>query len=95
MWQRFLTDPELSEQFRNILFVAGIVLMFPVSTACCERGFSAMKRIKSDWRSCLNTDTLDDLLRISLSGVSVHDYDTVRAVNQWWNSAESTETRTP
>lgn len=88
LWQRFLTDPELSEQFRNILFVAGIVLMFPVSTACCERGFSVMKHIKSDWRSCLNTDTLDDLLRISLSGVSVCDYDTVRAVNQWWNSAE-------
>ena len=30
----------------------------PMSTAVCERGFSAVKRIKSDWRNSLNSSQL-------------------------------------
>jgi hypothetical protein len=38
------------------------VLVLPISSAICERGFSAVKRIKSDWRSNLRTETMNHLL---------------------------------
>ena len=38
------------------------------STAESERGFSGMKRVKSDWRARLNTSTLSDLLGLSAVG---------------------------
>ena len=50
----------------NILLLAEIILILPMCTACCERGFSAVKRVKSDWRSGLAVGILDHLLRITL-----------------------------
>ena len=47
-----------------------IILILPLATATVERGFSAMKRVKNDWRSCLETDILNVLLRITIEGCS-------------------------
>ena len=52
-------DQELHARFPTILKLTEIVLVIPMSTAICERGFSALKCIKSDWRSSLGVDMLD------------------------------------
>ena len=44
------------------------VLVLPISSAICERGFSAVKRIKSDRRSNLRTETMNHLLLASIEG---------------------------
>ena len=36
------------DQYPNLLSLIDLVLTIPASTAECERGFSAMKRVKSD-----------------------------------------------
>jgi hypothetical protein len=51
------------------------MLVLPVSAAVCERGFSAQKRIKSDTRASLHSDTVEDLIRISVEGPSLEDFD--------------------
>jgi hypothetical protein len=38
------------------------VLVLPISSAICERGFSAVKRIKSDWRSKQRVDFWNNVI---------------------------------
>ena len=88
LWQRMFTDFE--EQFHNILMLVEIihVLILPLATANVERGFSAMKRVKNDWRSCIETDILNILLRITINGYSLDTFDPQGAVQHWWTSGE-------
>nr|XP_058947689.1 zinc finger protein 862-like [Pocillopora verrucosa] len=57
-------------------------------TACCERGNSCMNRIMTDWRSTLNVSTIDELMRIAISGPSHEDYTAVLAVGRWLEESE-------
>ena len=64
------------------------MLVLPVSSAVCERGFSAQKRIKSDVRGSLHVDTVEDLIRISMEGPSLQEFDTKEAVQTWFSSGK-------
>ena len=66
VWSILLT--RLESKYPNLLHLIELLLVFPVSNAKAERGFSTMRRIKSDWRNRLNEDTLDHLMRISIEG---------------------------
>ncbi len=57
------------------MYFAHIMLVLPFSAAVCERGFSAQKRIKSDTRASLQSDTVDDLIKTSVEGPSLEDVD--------------------
>ena len=78
------------DRFCNILMLVKILLILPLSTACCERGFSLMEKIKSDWRSCLSVDILDCLMWVATEGPSVSDFDPHPALKSWWNSGPRT-----
>ncbi|KAL7400270.1 hypothetical protein ABVT39_009521 [Epinephelus coioides] len=59
-WQDFFLDDVWRSSFPNLLLIVELILVLPLSTASIERGFSAMKQTKTDWRSNLsvhNTDT--------------------------------------
>jgi hypothetical protein len=45
------------------------------STVVCERGFSKQIWVKSERRICLNLDTLDALMRVSLNNLGVEFMD--------------------
>ena len=82
---------ELEESLHNILKVNSVCLI--PQHAVCERGFSTMKRVKTDWRSCLKSQTLEKLMHISIDGVPLKDFDPLRAIQDWW--ADGTRTRRP
>ena len=86
LWQRMFTA--FKDQFPNILMLVEIILILPLATATVERGFSAMKRVKNDWRSCLETDILNMLLRITINGCSFDVFDPQRAIQHWWASGQ-------
>ena len=86
MWQRIFA--EYTERFPNILMLVEIMLVLQLATACCERGFSTLKWIKSDWRSRLGTETLDHLMRISIDGPDLESYNAARALQHWWDKGE-------
>ena len=65
------------------LKLASIALVLPISTAKCERSFSAMKQVKTELRNRIVTKTLDHLLRISISGPDLKDFDFDTAVDEW------------
>ena len=86
LWQRMFTA--FKDQFPDILMLVEIILILPLATATVERGFSAMKRVKNDWRSCLDKDILNMLLRITVNGCSFDVHDPQRAIQHWWISGQ-------
>nr|XP_057918161.1 zinc finger protein 862 [Doryrhamphus excisus] len=71
------------DRFPNILILVEIILVLPLSTSVCERGFSFMKRVKSDWRASLTTEMLRRLLFIAIEGPSLHAFDASLSFDMW------------
>ncbi len=68
------SESAVSAMYPCLSKLACIALILNISTAECERSFSAMKRVKTELRNRLIT-TLYHLLRISISGPELKDYD--------------------
>ena len=83
MLRLLCTDKTLRDMFPQLTKLCTIAALIPVSTAECERAFSAMNRIKTDLRNRLKTPTLDCLMRISIEGPSVSDFNFERAADLW------------
>lgn len=69
--------------FKDLLHLIEILLVLPISSACCERIFSSQKRIKCDTRSSLHVDTVEDLIRISATGPSLEEFQPNPVVKKW------------
>lgn len=78
----------LNDRFPNALGVIDFILSLPSHSADCERGFSLMKRVKSDWRSTLDNKTLTNLMRICLSSPSIGHFDPEPAIQFWHVNGE-------
>ena len=50
--------------------------------------FSSLKRIKTDLRSSLSEDHLDDLLKITVDGLLLQNWDFTNAVCLWWEDKQ-------
>lgn len=87
-WPKILRKKGDSVELRNILSLVKILLVLIYSTACVERGFSLMNRVKSDWRSRLNNGSLNDLMHLALSNISVQNFDPEPAIKLWWVNAK-------
>ena len=73
-----------ADQFPNLFGLVDLILTIPASTAECERGFSAMKRVKSELRTRLNTSTLTAFKIVMLEeGPSFCDFESFRAYELW------------
>ena len=81
------TWPQVNREFKNqcpnFLSLIDLILSLPDSTAECERGFSALKATKRDWRSRLKADTLSDLLTVQLHSPDVEDFNPKDALELW------------
>ena len=53
------------------------------TNAKVERMFSRMNRVKKDWRTRLQQDTLDNFLRVA-GGSSIDDLDPDTAMDKWF-----------
>ena len=89
VWQRVSQEDAVRNDYVNIMTLIHLTSLYPLSNASCERGFSVMKRIRSDWRCNLSTDTLDMLMRIDIEGPKlVQDFIPRPVVNRWWLSGQ-------
>ena len=66
-FEQMLTDGSL-DGLPELTLLMQIRLVQTIQTACCERGFSKMKLIKSALRNRLYIETLDSLMTVSLLG---------------------------
>ena len=84
VWQRVSQDDVVRKDYQNILKIIHLTSLYPLSNASCERAFSTMKRIKSDWRCKLSPPTMDMLMRIDIEGPKLSDFNPRQTVNRWW-----------
>ena len=62
-----------SELFPVVGFIGKRMLILPVSTVDCERGFSKQNLIKTDLRNSLKPESLSNLMMISIEGPTCLD----------------------
>ena len=77
------TNHSLHDMFPQLLKLATIGALIPVSTAECKRAFSSMNRIKTELRNRLKTSTLDCLMRVSIEGLPLADFNFEHAADIW------------
>ena len=61
---KLTNNSQLLDMFRNLGKLCAIGLVIPMSTADCERGFSALNRIKTELRNRLSCKILNALMTI-------------------------------
>ena len=88
LWATLLTKVPYRDDLKDVLHLVEILLVLPISAAQCERAISAQNRIKNDSRSSLVGETLEDLMRSSLEGPSLVDFDPDSAVKDWFSSSQ-------
>ncbi|CAH1264204.1 ZNF862 [Branchiostoma lanceolatum] len=92
-WVSMLRREE--EEYRNVFQLLRLVLTIPIHTAECERSFSLMNRVKTDWRSCLDPKCLTSLMTIPLSEQSIETFDPEPAISLWWSAGKRRPSTTP
>lgn len=70
-------------RFPNVLKVIDLLLSLPSGSSECERGFSAMKMIKTPYRNKLRSSTLTLLMTVQLHTADIPEYDPEPAIHQW------------
>ena len=77
-----LKEDCVEERFKLILQLVKLILVIPIHTAECERGFSLMGNIKNDWRARLQSETVTNLMVIKLSQYTLE-------ILQWMESGKN------
>ncbi|KAG1656718.1 DNA polymerase delta subunit 3 [Nymphon striatum] len=80
-----------NDSLTAILPIINIMLTISPSTAQCERGFSAMNGLKTQYRTSLNQNSLSHLMRVKVDGPSVKDFNPTDSLVTWINSGKSTK----
>ena len=68
-------DQQFNINWPTLMSLWQAILVNPTSTDVCESGFSKQNWVKSEKRTCLNLDTLEALMRVSLNSLGVEFMD--------------------
>ena len=79
-----------SSSWQNLLHICNLLFSLPFSTAKVERPFSILKVIKTEKRTSLNSDTLEDLLEIKTEGPPLSSFSSDSSVDLWWKDSSTT-----
>ena len=69
--------------YPNFWKLVQALLVLPVNTAACERGFSKLKIVKTDRRNRLSSQQLNNLMTVSLAQLGNEDSVIGRAIKLW------------
>ena len=83
IWWKLFNAVDASK-WQNILRVVELLFCLPLTNGRLERLFSQLKLIKSDRRSSLGENRLDQLLRITVDAPPLSKWDASGAVQLWW-----------
>ncbi len=73
-----------ASEWSNVLILVQLLLSLPASNGKLERVFSQMNVIKTNKRSLLCNESLDDLLLLGIDGPPLKDFCPDAAINLWW-----------
>ena len=82
LWRLFNTPS--SSEWSNALILVELLLSLPASNGKLERVFSQLNVIKTNKRTSLSNESLDDLLLLTSDSVPLKDFCPDDAINFWW-----------
>ena len=74
---------EFGEDAEHIPLLVDLLLTIPAHSAECERGFSLLKTIKTDWRNKLSDEAVTNLIRITLESADIDSFNPDPAIHVW------------
>nr|XP_013227389.2 zinc finger protein 862 isoform X2 [Columba livia] len=72
------------QRFPLLNKIVQILKVLPTSSACCEKGRTALQRVRKNNRSRLTLEQLSDLLTIAVNGPPIANFDCKRALDSWF-----------
>uniref|UniRef100_A0A1X7V1N3 HAT C-terminal dimerisation domain-containing protein n=1 Tax=Amphimedon queenslandica TaxID=400682 RepID=A0A1X7V1N3_AMPQE len=84
VWWRIFHSPSAGE-WCNILILVKILFSLPASNGKLERVFSQVNLIKSEKRTLLSNETLNDLLVLTSDQTPLNEYSPDNAIDLWWS----------
>ncbi|XP_078701326.1 LOW QUALITY PROTEIN: zinc finger protein 862-like [Branchiostoma floridae x Branchiostoma belcheri] len=88
LWPSVLRSFQDTGRFDNIFSIIMLLLIFPIHTAECERTFSHMNYVKTDWRSRLQSSALTSLPMIKLSPTTLEAFDPTNSISLWYDGGK-------
>ena len=83
VWWR-LFHASCASEWVNVLTLAELLFSLPASNGKLERVFSQVNIIKSNRRTSLTNETLDDLVMISTMDTPLAEFNPDKAIDLWW-----------
>lgn len=80
-WQSI--NVEFGPDAEHFLLLVDLLLTIPAHSAECERGFSLLKTIKTDWRNKLSDSAVTDLIRIALESADIKLFNPDTSIHAW------------
>ncbi|XP_048339682.1 PR domain-containing protein 11 isoform X2 [Sphaerodactylus townsendi] len=77
------------QRFPLLNKIIQILKVLPTSTACCEKGRSALQKVRKNNRSRLTLEQLSDLLTIAVNGPPIANFEGKRALDSWFEEKSS------
>nr|XP_056706829.1 PR domain-containing protein 11 isoform X2 [Euleptes europaea] len=77
------------QRFPLLNKIIQILKVLPTSTACCEKGRSALQRVRKNNRSRLTLEQLSDLLTVAVNGPPIANFEAKRALDSWFEEKSS------
>ncbi|XP_077178402.1 PR domain-containing protein 11 isoform X5 [Paroedura picta] len=77
------------QRFPLLNKIIQILKVLPTSTSCCEKGRSALQRVRKNNRSRLTLEQLSDLLTIAVNGPPIANFEAKRALDSWFEEKSS------
>ena len=84
IWYKLFCCPD-SRKWPNILVLCELAFSLPFSNSRVEQIFSSMKILKTDRRTNMQSDTLNDLMEIYVEGPPLSSFSPDSAIQLWWN----------
>ncbi|TDH09985.1 hypothetical protein EPR50_G00092830 [Perca flavescens] len=72
------------QRFPLLNRVVQAVRVLPSSTACCDKGRSALTKMRRNNRSRLTLEQMNDLLAVAVNGPPIGSFDGKRALDSWF-----------
>jgi len=88
-WYLLLTCPD-SYKWSSIAGLCELAFSLPFSNGRVEQIFSSMKTIKTERRTSLSEETLNDLVEIFVEGPPLSLFSADHAVELWWSDCNTT-----
>ncbi|XP_033909367.1 zinc finger protein 862-like isoform X3 [Acipenser ruthenus] len=72
------------QRFPLLNGIVQVIKVLPTSSACCEKGRSALQKVRRNCRSRLTLEHTNDLLTLAVNGPPIANFDGKRPLDSWF-----------